>query len=162
MPRSEQLLIALLAILKAGGVYVPLDPAYPTSRLTFMLSDARVGLLLTTQDQLVERDLWSGPLIVLEQQRTEIARQLQTRPQSNVQPDNLAYVIYTSGSTGVPKGVMVSHRGLSNLVQEQAQAFGVTPDSHTLQFASHCFDASIAEIAVALCTGASLYLANKE
>src|SRR4030095_16315144 len=79
-----------------------------------------------------------------------------------VEPDNLAYVIYTSGTTGNPKGVMINHRGLCNLVEGQIRGFKIGPDSRVLQFASMSFDASVSEIFVTLAAGARLYIASKE
>jgi amino acid adenylation domain-containing protein len=160
--RGFEMIAGLLAVLKAGGAYVPLDPAYPVERIRFMLNDCEPVALLT-QKHLgdIVLDLDSRlPVLSLD----EAAAWLH-QPEDNIDPgvigltpQHLAYVIYTSGSTGVPKGVMVQHRSVCNLVADQIQGFAVTPDSRILQFASFSFDACVSEVLVALSRGASLYL----
>lgn len=163
LDRSVETVIGLLAILKAGGVYVPLDPKYPQARLRFILENAQIKLLLTTQTSLSDQLKEDGvSLIYLDEEQTLIDKESKENPASGVQPENLAYIIYTSGSTGQPKGVMIAHRGVCNLAEAQIRAFGVIPESRVLQFASLNFDASISEIMMALCAGASLYLASSE
>nr|WP_017317820.1 non-ribosomal peptide synthetase [Mastigocladopsis repens] len=160
--RSFEMIIGLLGILKAGGAYLPLDPTYPEERLNFMLEDAKVTVLLT-QQQFVERlGKASVSVICIDKDWETIAQQSEENPTSCVTSDNLAYVIYTSGSTGKPKGVLLQHRGLSNLAEAQIEVFNLQPSHRILQFASLSFDASIFEIVMALRTGATLYLANKE
>ncbi|HEX4714235.1 MAG TPA: amino acid adenylation domain-containing protein, partial [Ktedonobacteraceae bacterium] len=151
----------ILAVLKAGAAYLPLDPAYPSDRLDFMLRDAQPRLLLT-QASLAE--LFVGlntPVLLLDSQ----AHLWQQAPAHNLSPSalalsphHLAYLIYTSGSTGLPKGVMVEHKSLANLIAAQIQEFAIQKDSLTLQFASFSFDASISELFTTLCAGASLLL----
>jgi amino acid adenylation domain-containing protein/non-ribosomal peptide synthase protein (TIGR01720 family) len=160
--RSLEMIIGMLGILKAGGAYLPLDPTYPKERLSFMLSDSQVQVLLT-QQKFVESFADSGAKTVcLDQDWELITRQNQENPTSDVTAENLAYVIYTSGSTGTPKGVMIQHRGVCNLAQAQVKLFGVNQNSRVLQFASFSFDASVSEIVMALCSGASLYLGNQD
>ncbi|MEH2001258.1 MAG: amino acid adenylation domain-containing protein [Nostoc sp.] len=160
--RSVEMVVSLLGILKAGGAYVPLDPDYPTERLSFMLEDAQVSLLLT-QQRLVDRLPNSGAkLVCLDEVWSQITQNNQGNPVSGARAFHLANVIYTSGSTGRPKGVMVEHKGLCNLAQAQIQTFGLTWDSHILQFASFSFDASIWEVVMALGSGATLYLGTKD
>ena len=157
--RSLEMVIALLAILKAGGAYVPLDPTYPQDRLAFMVEDANVALLLTqaaVQDRLPPT---AAPLVDLDLAAPQIAQQPTTNPIHPVPADQLAYVIYTSGSTGRPKGVLIEHGGLCNLAAVQQQTFALGLGQRVLQFASLNFDASIWEICMALCTGATLYVA---
>ncbi len=141
MERSLESVIALFGILKAGGAYVPIDPAHPEDRVSWMLEDAAVSLVLTHLEDL------SG--------------ESEEAPESGVTAQSLAYVIYTSGSTGRPKGVLVPHRGLGNLSAAQARLFQVTEQSRILQFASLSFDASVAEIALAVRAGAALCLPPK-
>jgi len=154
--RSPEMIIALLAILKAGGAYLPLDPTYPAERLTYMLQDAQVPILLT-QSHL--------PLTLAPNTRrinldTDWPREQPTRnPISTVAPDNLAYLIYTSGSTGQPKGVLVPHSGLVNLTADKIRVCDVQPGDCILQFFSFSFDASIPEIVMALASGSKLLLA---
>lgn len=163
--RSPEMIIALLGIFKAGGAYLPLDPSLPQERLNFMLEDAKVSVLLTHSSlaPLLKRG-WGDLLSVvdIDEDWATITQHSQENPISCVTSDNLAYVIYTSGSTGKPKGVLLQHRGLSNLAEAQIEVFNLQPSNRILQFASLSFDASIFEIVMALRTGATLYLANKE
>jgi amino acid adenylation domain-containing protein len=161
MERSPNVLVSWLAILKAGGAYVPLDPAYASERLRSVLHDAAPRLLLSDA---VGRDAlghaaWSA-LTVLDLAQTNAWEQ---QPDSNPQVQDLtahhlAYVIYTSGSTGTPKGVMVEHRHVVHLAHAQHAYFQFAPHHRIAQFASISFDASLADIVMALTSGASLYL----
>ncbi|MEH1807831.1 non-ribosomal peptide synthetase [Nostoc sp.] len=160
--RSPEAIVALLGILKAGGAYLPLDPSLPQERLDFMLEDAQVSVLLTQEKLLKHFEDFSNPIICIDKDWANITQQSQENPTSCVTFDNLAYVIYTSGSTGKPKGVLLQHQGLSNLAASQIEVFNIQPINRILQFASLSFDASIFEIVMALQTGATLYLANKE
>ena len=147
----------MLGILKAGGAYLPLDPNYPQERLGFMLADSEVKLVLSQAGLVLPET--AAQRLDLDHDWPLIAQQPSANPAHEVNPEQLAYVIYTSGSTGQPKGVLLTHRGLSNLAQAQIDAFQVLPDSRVLQFASFSFDASVSEIAMALGAGARLYLA---
>jgi amino acid adenylation domain-containing protein len=160
--RSLEMVIGLLGILKAGGAYVPLDPNYPQERLTYMLDDSKLSILLTQEKLLEQLPVNSAAITCLDRDWDIIAQNNQENPVSSVTTSNLAYVIYTSGSTGKPKGVLATHQGLPNLALDQAKVFGVKADSCVLQFASFSFDASISEIAMALVSGARLCLAKKE
>jgi amino acid adenylation domain-containing protein/non-ribosomal peptide synthase protein (TIGR01720 family) len=162
LERSADMIVALIAVLKAGGAYVPLDPSYPRERLAFMLKDAKAKLLLT-QSRLTRLLPETGAAVVcLDLCREAVERESEENPDPAADDDNLAYVIYTSGTTGRPKGVMVSHRGLSNLAAAQLETFRISSEHRLLQFASLGFDASIFEIAMALCTGATLYVSERE
>jgi amino acid adenylation domain-containing protein len=163
LPRTPLRVIAMLAVLKAGAAYVPLDPAYPDSRLAYMLTDSEPVVLLTTRLLLPRFTELSQAVTILDLSATDKPwlTQATTNPGLElvgVQPRNLAYVIYTSGSTGQPKGVMVEHRGLVNLVTAQQLSFKIQPSSRIVQFASFSFDACIFELSMALCFGASLHL----
>lgn len=162
LERSINTIVAILAIHKAGGAYLPLDPTYPQKRLDFMLQDAGVSILLTNSSQITHHSLPIANVICLDKEWKIISQYSQQNPTSKLTPENLAYVIYTSGSTGKPKGVQIQHRGLSNLALAQKDIFNIQPHHRILQFASLSFDASIFEIVMALSTGATLYLANKE
>jgi amino acid adenylation domain-containing protein/FkbH-like protein/non-ribosomal peptide synthase protein (TIGR01720 family)/FkbM family methyltransferase len=160
--RSLEMIVGILGILKAGGAYVPLDPEYPQQRLSFMLEDTQVKVLLT-QERLVEQlPKYEANLLMLEKIWQKIEQNSPDNLSNALTPFNLANVIYTSGTTGKPKGVMVEHKGLCNLAQAQIQAFGVNNSSHVLQFASFSFDACIWEILMSLGAGATLYLGTKE
>ena len=158
LERSVTTVVAALAVLKAGGAYLPLDPGYPPDRLAFILDDAR-PLAVITQSKLIARaGSGSWRVVSLDDASSQVWSGSCDRPSANVAPANLAYVIYTSGSTGQPKGVQVTHYGLSNLVAWHMNAFGVTADDRATQLASLGFDAAVWEIWAHLCAGASLYL----
>ncbi|RAT40576.1 hypothetical protein AU495_16350 [Lonsdalea populi] len=162
--RSLEMVVALLAILKAGAAYVPLDPGYPAERLAYMLDDAQPVALLT-QSALVDRLSVTLPTVILDDPRTVGENTPDGNPDPRalgVTPRHLAYVIYTSGSTGKPKGVMIEHRGLCNLARAQADILLVTPSARLLQFASFSFDACFFEVAAALTQGACLVLATRD
>nr|WP_051424407.1 amino acid adenylation domain-containing protein [Aphanizomenon flos-aquae] len=161
--RSLEMVIGLLGILKAGGAYVPLDPEYPQERLSFMLEDAQVSVLLTQKSLLNELPLDNRekPCQVICLDENTFNLELTENPSHQSQPNNLAYVIYTSGSTGRPKGVMIEHSAIVNLSLTWAKTFQVENHSRLLQFGSFSFDLSVGEISTALVTGACLYLGNK-
>ncbi|BAY41549.1 amino acid adenylation domain-containing protein (plasmid) [Nostoc sp. NIES-2111] len=160
--RCPQMIVALLGILKAGGTYLPLDPSYPQERLQFILEDAKVSVLVTQQKfvELFEKSTLS--VVYWDRDKSAIASHSKENPVDCVTLRNLAYIIYTSGSTGQPKGVLIEHRGLTNLIKAQIEVFNLQPSSRILQFASLSFDAATFEIVMALGTGAALYLAKKE
>ena len=156
--RSPEAVIALLAILKAGGAYLPLDPSYPKSRLAFMIEDSGLAVALT-QSHLAGEIPGSLSSILVVEASEEPASGKEDEPVAAAPPPGaLAYVIYTSGSTGLPKGVALSHRGLANLVEQQAREFGVDAESRVLQFASPSFDAAVWEVGMAFSAGAALCL----
>ncbi len=162
LERSLEMIIAVLGVLKAGGVYVPLDPEYPAERLGYMLEDAQVPVLLTEDGVAGKLPISWCQVLCVEQWDQLLQEQADTNPERTVIAENAAYVIYTSGSTGKPKGVVVTHKGLPNLVISQISGFNVTHESRVLQFASLSFDAAIAEILVTLAAGAVLVLARSE
>ncbi|MBC6431552.1 amino acid adenylation domain-containing protein [Nostoc sp. HG1] len=162
LERSLEMVIGLLGILKAGGAYVPLDPDYPQERLSFMLEDAQVSVLLTQQRLVDKLSQHQANLVCLDEVWEQIIQNNQDNPVSEVRAFHIANVIYTSGSTGRPKGVMVEHTGLCNLAQAQIKTFGLQNFSRILQFASLSFDASIWEVVMAFGSGATLYLGTKD
>jgi amino acid adenylation domain-containing protein/non-ribosomal peptide synthase protein (TIGR01720 family) len=161
LERSPELIVGMLAVLKAGAVYVPLDPSYPGDRLRYMVEDAGIPLILGDQQIQDRLRLDRVELVCLERWPEIYASMPEENPACAVGIDQLAYVIYTSGSAGRPKGVLIPHRGIGNLAQAQIDAFDVRPGSRILQSASLNFDASVAEIVVALLAGATLCLASK-
>jgi amino acid adenylation domain-containing protein len=179
MERSLEMVIGLLGVLKAGAAYVPLDPAYPKERLTFMLEDAQARVLLTQQrlvaelvedrgSKIEDRDSRSSifnsriQIVCLDADWEIIARESEKNPLSAVTADNLAYVIYTSGSTGKPKGVMTQHWSLVNHTEAAGIDYDLQQTDHVLQFASISFDASAEEIYPCLTRGATLVLRSEE
>jgi amino acid adenylation domain-containing protein len=162
LERSPDAILSILAVIKAGGVYVPLDPSYPAERLSYMLRDCAARLLITRAEVAAGLPDGAWEIMDLDRAGDEIGRMPESAPEVAVDRDNLAYVIYTSGSTGRPKGVMVSHRGIANLARAQAAAWQVDERSRVLQFASLSFDASVAEMAMTFFAGAALVLARRE
>jgi non-ribosomal peptide synthetase component F len=163
--RSQELLVGLLGVLKAGAAYVPLDPSYPAERLALMLAETAAPVVLA-QETLLDRlfDRLPGTrarVVCLDRDREEIERHAAV-PAVPVEPDHLAYVLYTSGSTGRPKGVQIPHRGLMNLVRWDLRAYGTGPGDHRTQVASLGFDASVWEIWPCLASGAALHLPEEE
>ncbi|UGQ48692.1 non-ribosomal peptide synthase/polyketide synthase [Massilia endophytica] len=158
--RTPDLVTAILAIMKAGAAYVPLDPAYPAERLAFMAEDAALSLILT-QDALANR-LPSSTAQILRTDTESWSCEAEGNLELSVNADQPAYLIYTSGSTGKPKGVQLHHGGLRNLVMAQSRGFHLETGSRVLQFASPSFDAAVSEIGCTLASGATLVLASRE
>lgn len=158
--RSPEMIIGVLGILKAGGAYVPLDPTYPAERLSFMLSDARVPVLLTQERLRGKIPLATHEMetVYLDRDRNTIGLERDDNPPSNTVAENAAYVIYTSGSTGTPKGVVIQHRSLVNYTKVAAEEYVLKPDDRVLQFAPLSFDTSAEEIFPCLTSGATLVL----
>ncbi|RYE96317.1 MAG: non-ribosomal peptide synthetase, partial [Oxalobacteraceae bacterium] len=161
--RSADMIVGLLGILKSGAAYVPLDPDYPVDRLAYMLGDSAPVALLTQESLADALPGASVPMLVLDGviDRDVIDSAGDGNPDPaalGLQPAHLAYVLYTSGSTGLPKGVMVEHRNVLNLVQHHVELCGLTSADRVLQFASFGFDNSIAEIFPALSVGARVIL----
>jgi amino acid adenylation domain-containing protein len=157
---SVSMIVGLLGILKAGGLYLPLDPAYPKQRLCFMLNDAKVRVLLTQARLLAELPEQEATAVCLDSAWEAIARESTENPVNRVMSDNVAYVIYTSGSTGKPKGVLVSHGSIADHCCEIQRYFELDSSDSVLQFASLNFDISLEQILPALMVGAKLVLAR--
>jgi len=163
--RSIEMMIAILAVLKSGAAYLPLDPSYPQSRIEYSIENSDVELVLTQQSLILESAIDSLTVVPLDSS----VRQLLFGDYSTDNPEldtssakDLAYVIYTSGSTGQPKGVMIEHQGAINMSLTQQQLFKVQPQSKVLHFASLGFDAGVSEWMMALLSGASLHICNEE
>ncbi|HEY0510562.1 MAG TPA: amino acid adenylation domain-containing protein [Thermoanaerobaculia bacterium] len=162
LERSPELVTAALAVWKAGGAYLPLDPAGPAERLAGVVEDAGAPWVLTL-------DRWAGSfpgrairLDALDTDEEPWAVESDLDPDRETGPGDAAYVIYTSGSTGRPKGVEVPHAGLGNLIDWHLRAYGVTPADRASLVASPAFDASVWEIWPALAAGASLHAPPRE
>jgi amino acid adenylation domain-containing protein len=161
LERSLSFIVGALAILKAGGCYVPLDPDFPTGRLAFMLDDAQVSVLVTTSG-LGERLVAAGTRVTtIDIDSPTVIRESQGLVPGLNTGDNLAYIMYTSGSTGQPKGVQITHRALTNLVWWHQDAFDVTCADRASQLAAPGFDAAVWEVWPYLTAGASLHIAGE-
>ncbi|GFJ93767.1 hypothetical protein Prum_074090 [Phytohabitans rumicis] len=160
LPRTPDYAVSVLAVLKAGGAFLPLDPEYPVERLRFMLDDAAAAVVLAAgrlPAGLTEAGPAGLPAIDVTDESAQLGMPV-TAPDVAVAPDDLAYVTYTSGSTGRPKGVAVPHRAALNLRHAQQEIFDVQPGDRMLQFFSVSFDASVSELIAALTAGAELVL----
>ncbi|MFF6986967.1 non-ribosomal peptide synthase/polyketide synthase [Streptomyces sp. NPDC010273] len=159
VPRSAEMIVAEVAVLKSGAAYLPVDTDYPADRIAYMLADARPVCLVTTAE--IAPDLPPGldPLVL---DAPETVAELAAYPaQGPSTADELttahaAYVIYTSGSTGRPKGTVLSHAGVAKLVATQQERFGIGPHSRVLQFASPSFDVAFWDLCLGLLSGGRL------
>ncbi|WJO19941.1 non-ribosomal peptide synthetase [Pseudomonas soli] len=158
--RGFEMIVGLLAILKAGGAYVPLDPEYPQDRLSYMMEDSGIQLLLT-QDHLLAGLPVPAHVRSL-QLEDDLAGYSDENPEHLTQPDNLAYVIYTSGSTGKPKGTLLPHHNLLRLFKATDAWFGFGPQDVWTLFHSYAFDFSVWEIFGALLHGGRLVIVPRE
>jgi amino acid adenylation domain-containing protein len=156
--RSMEMIIAMLAILKAGGTYMPFDTAQPQQRVLHALRESGARFLLTHRDHMQH---YNGHLTVIDIFDSSLYNDAGSIQLSS-SPENIAYIIHTSGSTGTPKGVMVTHRSVINFITAQQSFFGITEHDRILQFSSISFDASGEQIWMALLSGAALALASKE
>ncbi|MEP6917581.1 MAG: condensation domain-containing protein, partial [Acidobacteriota bacterium] len=162
LERSVNMIVALLGVLKAGGAYLPLDPAHPIERLQFTAHDARLTLVITEEGLLHSAPIGSARAIVLDRDSEQIARQPVTNIPAAVHGGNLAYLIYTSGSTGTPKGVQVEHRALTNLLFAMRAEPGLAPDDVLLSITTLSFDIAALELYLPLVTGARLVIAGRD
>lgn len=160
--RSAAMVQGLLGILKAGGVYLPLDSSYPQDRLEFMIDDAGIEVLVTDSGINELLPLTKRSLCVVYLNAVEVASQRAEQLAVPVSPANLAYVIYTSGSTGKPKGVAVTHEAAAGHLRAIQEVFALTSADRFLQFASQSFDVSVEQMLAPLLTGASIVLRGNE
>ncbi|WP_345144811.1 amino acid adenylation domain-containing protein, partial [Dactylosporangium darangshiense] len=158
LERGVEFAVAMLAVWKAGGAYLPLVHGHPVERLALMLADGGVTVLVGTDTTVGDLPVGRARLVLLDDPAVWAVGRLDPAPLPEARLDQVAYVMFTSGSTGRPKGVQVTHRGLANLVAGQAEAFGVGAGTGALQFASYGFDASVSEICVALARGARVVM----
>ncbi|MEO1560637.1 MAG: amino acid adenylation domain-containing protein, partial [Cyanobacteria bacterium J06632_19] len=161
--RCLNMVVGILGILKAGAAYIPIDPNYPQERLSHMLDDSDVSVLLTTENLLSGLPANKAKQICLDRDwESLISHQSNESPTSDVKPSNLAYIIYTSGSTGKSKGVMIEHNSLVNFTTTATKEYGINHRDRVLQFASISFDVAVEEMYPCLTNGATLILRTDE
>ncbi len=162
LERSVELVVAMLAVLKTGAAYVPIDPLYPPERQAFMLTDAGAGVLITHSRADGLADPERTRIVHLDRDRSRI----ESRPAEplgvKVDPEQRAYVIYTSGSTGRPKGVEVTHRSVANLIAHMRREPGLGPDDVLANLTTPAFDLSVPDWYLPLCSGARLVIVPRE
>ena len=170
-PRTEQIIglildhsfdyvIACIAILKAGCAFLPIDPTQPIARINYILKDANVKIVFTTS-KLLPNVEGNVDFVLMDKMANQLTTQSESKINSTANPNSLAYIIYTSGSTGLPKGVMIQHASICNIIPEQVYHFAMTEKDKILQFASVGFDVCILEWMTALVSGAVLFITDK-
>jgi len=162
LERSLDMVVALLATLKAGGAYLPLDPGYPRDRLAFMIEDAGARILLTQESLRDAVPAGAAHVFCLDAERQSLAAESDAAPAELASADNLAYVIYTSGSTGRPKGVQVTHRALASFLSSMAVRPGLHAGDVLLAVTTLSFDIAGLELYLPLTVGARVELASRE
>ena len=159
LDRSESVIVAILGVLKSGAAYVPLDPEYPKTRKSFILSDTAVKALITQTDYIFDIEFYNGPVIALDVQLDSMEA---GKPAPvTTKPENLAYIMYTSGSTGTPKGVMVEQRSVVRLVKN-TNYVGLSHTDNVLSLSNFAFDGSTFDIYAALLNGGKVYVPLKD
>lgn len=166
LERSPWMVIGLLAILKAGGCYVPLDPSYPQERLALIAQDADLQVLITTEAlwgslPAVANVMQESSIVYLDRTWPRIRQESAQNLRLAVQPEHLLYLLFTSGSTGTPKGVAMPHRALANLIGWQQRQIPTARGQRTLQFTPLSFDVASQEIFATLCFGGTLVLVSE-
>jgi amino acid adenylation domain-containing protein len=156
LDRSLEMLIGIVAILKSGGAYVPIDPHYPLERVSYLLEDSRAPVIVTRKDLSEELPHHWAHAICLDSDWEEIAREGRQNPGCTTVFGNIAYIIYTSGSTGIPKGVLITHRGLVNSTAARFDYYN--PADKFALLSSFSFDSSVAGIFWTICQGGALLL----
>jgi len=162
LERSPDMVAAMLAVLKAGGAYLPLDPAFPASRLEFMVDDSRLALVIS-QTQLADRHgCADGKTLNLDENEGLIAAQPATRPATTAAGEDAAYVLYTSGSTGKPKGVTIPHRAALNFLHGMLREPGLAEADTLVAVTTLSFDIAFLELMLPLAVGARVVLAGRD
>lgn len=154
--KSMEMIVAAYAVLKAGGVYVPIDPIYPEGRISFILKDCAPKAVLTYGTQI------SCTVPVIDMEAEDIFQGDTSKPQYTNNPNHSVYCIYTSGTTGKPKGTLISNRSLVNLVYSYDEHFQLTPDDIVLLYSSFGFDSTVADIFPAGCRGAAVCIVPED
>lgn len=166
LARGIDLVVSLLAVMKCGSAYLPLDPDYPQERIDYILSDADVSLLITSSDVQSGGGGHGAELLLMDTDWSSMDAAPQDAPRltatSTVSASDLAYVIYTSGSTGAPKGVKITRRSAINFLMSMAEKPGITPDDHLLAVTTVAFDIAVLELFLPLISGAAVDVASRD
>jgi len=160
MDRCMDLVVALTGILKSGSAYVPIDPDYPPDRITYMMADSGMKLLVTEKGLVPQRMAGGARFIHMASEAELIQKESDTPPEFSLLPENLAYLLYTSGSTGLPKGIAIPQRALANHMAWMAREFPLQPSDRVFQKTPYSFDASVWEFWAPLMQGAQLVIAR--
>jgi len=161
LPRIVELPMVLLAILKTGAAYVPLDPNFPADRLRLMLDDSQASIVITTEKLSTELNLPTSNVLLFDENKLT-TNTINTFQKVEYQADQLAYVLYTSGSTGKPKGVMVKHSGVINLMTDLKEVFDLKQEDTLLAITTISFDISVLELFLPLLSGSRVHIASRE
>jgi len=160
LERSPELIVGLLAILKSGAAYVPLDPSYPRERLSYIVEHSELQILVSEGAVLAALNLHAPAIVYVDAHREQIARESAQNPRTGVLPGNAAYVIYTSGSTGKPKGVIIEHRPVINFLESMQKLTDFQSTASMLAMTSVSFDTAVFELYLPLAFGARVVLAR--
>ena len=161
LDRSVEMLISMLAVLKCGAAYLPMDPIFPPERLDYMLDDAKVKVIITNSKLINIFSGFKGKSVFIDEEFEKIKRCDNINPDIKINPDNLAYVIYTSGSTGNPKGVQIKHSSVVNFLLAMKTKPGINPEDVLVSVTTISFDISVPELFLPIITGAKLIIASK-
>jgi amino acid adenylation domain-containing protein len=157
--RSPEMILAIIGILKTGATYLPLDGSHPEERSRYILQNSKATFLLTEGDHIRQYGDLIGTIDIHDRAMYDTVRGTKSNKSTS---SEAAYIIYTSGTTGLPKGVMVNHRSVINLICSQGEKFRISEKDRVLQFSTICFDASVEQIWLALLSGAALVLIDNE
>lgn len=162
MERSEDVLISVLGILKAGAAFLPLDPEYPISRIEYIINDSKVSVMIVSGSLTRKISSYSGKCLVLDNGWHDEVEAQHEYPSEPIDDNELAYVIYTSGSTGNPKGVRITRRSLANLLVSVKDRIGLTDKDVFMAVTTICFDISILELLISLYAGCRLIISEND
>jgi amino acid adenylation domain-containing protein len=162
LERGLAMVVALLATLKSGAAYLPMDPMFPQERLAFMLNDAQVPVVLSQRSLTGNRSFGAARVVQLDRDAEEIAAESTERPEEITAPEDLAYVIFTSGSTGKPKGVEIEHRSVTNFLKSMRVTPGLNKSDIFVAVTTISFDIAALELFLPLCVGAQVVIASRE
>jgi amino acid adenylation domain-containing protein len=162
LERSIDMVVSLLGIMKSGAAYLPLDPAFPSDRIAFMLKDSSANILITQSSLLEALPEADTRIVCIDGEAKEILQLCEENPERDPDLESLAYIIYTSGSTGLPKGVQVSHRALVNFLWSMAHEPGLTLNDTLLAVTTLSFDIAGLELFLPLIVGGRIALANRD